>query len=57
MLRVGRFCHALVYGNQVFPRICRSPTAPYEITAVVGHKSEKRVFRPNGLPLPVRDIG
>jgi hypothetical protein len=25
MLRVGRFCHALVYGNQVFPRICRSP--------------------------------
>src|SRR5215469_15098477 len=26
-LRAGRFCHALVYGNQVFPRICRSQTA------------------------------
>ena len=48
-LRVGRFCHELVYGNQAFPRICRSPTAACEITAMVSHKSEKRVTRPIGL--------
>jgi hypothetical protein len=35
----------------------RSPAAAYEITAVICHKSEKRVFRPNGLTLPVRNIG
>jgi len=27
----------------------RSPTAAYEITAIRGHESEKRVFRRSGL--------
>ena len=56
-IRLGRFCHALVYGNQVLPRICRSPTAAYEITAMVGHKSETRVFRPSGLLLDCPSTG